>query len=341
MSATLLRLLRKERSRIVSDLENSLAAHASFEIIRESESALLTVEKLIAFNSASRYPVWLAPVFVVGIAVAAIGLAAVTRIQSPRMVLDALATTITLSISREGLGLINEQEIPVDSILITGDALAQRALAGATRISRLKFAPGSAVIVSQEGQCFNLRILGQASSVAGIRITAVLGEIKEGRLPTVGSATLHPGSAIRVCSKPGISNTLVGGVERIDLSRLHETAEIDGKIRTASIKKGSLQIPVIGKQINLSDNDQILLENIADGWLHIGIGPDIRIAMTGRVGTARNAGLVKARPDEGVLLAPTILDWVTNSSVTGFVGVLTGLIGMIWSAAKYFGYRSS
>lgn len=340
MSTELLRLLALRRAQLVSELENSLLSQATAESIHECERTLLSLDKLAAMNPVSRYPKWLGPVFVLGIAVTAVGAASLVALRSPRMVLDAYASTATLSVPGGRFGLVNEHDIPVDSIQVTGDSGAHAALAGTTRISKLEFAPGSTVSVSQEGECFSVQMLGPKSSATGIGITAVLGEVKEGRLPGVGNTTLHAGATLKVCSKLNNRHSIIGRVARVDLSRLHHAAEVDKAIRTASIKKGSLYIPVINKKIDLTDGDQLLLKDISDGWVHINFRPEMRIALTGDIGLALNAGLVKARPDEGTLIAPTLLDWARDSSVTGLVGMLTGLIGMIWSVAKYFGYRS-
>lgn len=340
MSAELLRLLALRRAQLVSQLEDSLLSQAPPEIIHESERTILSLDKLAEMNSVSTYPRWLGPVFVLGIAATAIGAASLIEIRSPRMVLDVYASTATLSVPGGDFGLVNEHDIPVDSLQITGDSNAHAALAGTTRISKLEFAPGTTVAVLQEGECFTVQMLGPGSSAAGIGITAVLGEVKEGRLPGVGSTRLHAGATLEVCSKLNNGHGIIGRVGRVDLSRLHHAAKVDGIIRTASIKKGSLQIPVVNRKIDLTDSDQLLLKDISEGWVHIDFRPEMRIALTGEIGAALHAGLVKARPDEGILIAPTLLDWARDSSVTGFMGVLTGLIGMIWSAARYFGYRS-
>ncbi|USX26051.1 hypothetical protein NHH73_26380 [Oxalobacteraceae bacterium OTU3CINTB1] len=341
MNTGLIGLLTAKKILLKQELEAVLERGADARSLRELERALQSIDALEKLNSAPPQTPWIVPVFVLAISISVIGLAATIHINQPQMQVDVRTRSFALTVARKGSGLVSDKHIRVRSVYVVGDGNAEKVLARANSISAIKFLPGAAAILEQAKDCLNVQLLPPTIAAAGVVITAVMGTASMGTLPSVEKVTLQGGTHFSICGEFEPDFFLVGAVEKLELSRTLTREVIDGKIHIASIQSGTLRIPVVSKSIELKDTDQLFLTDIAKGWVFVKLVPEMRVSFAGDVGMARSVDLVKDRPGDGAGLVPTLLEWATKSSfIAGMFGILTGLIGMIWSSIKYFGYRS-
>jgi hypothetical protein len=110
-------------------------------------------------------------------------------------------------------------------------------------------------------------------------------------------------------------------------------------VLTSSILTGSLQIVDSGQQRELRHSDRVSLAEVDKGYAFVFPGDPLRIEFSGTVGKAEFVGISPKQDRENI--APTVLDVIAGEPrITWLFGIITGLVGTIWSGLRYFGLPS-
>jgi hypothetical protein len=247
-----------------------------------------------------------------------------------------VADAFTLQAATDKPGLLNATTIDLTQIEIVGQDVTVGRLKEANAISSLEVLPGTRASFGMDGNCIiaKVPITGTPSNqTKGINLTLMYRRGQSAQEVLVG-----PGSTLRFCAAGYKDYMLLGKVSSVDVSRVHlsdtRTAQT---LRTSSLIRGTLSLPDVNRTIDLKTTDRVSLKDVRDGWLIVIPGQHLRVGFTGRVGDARSVGL--AADETGVLLSPTLIEWITRYSLfTSVFAFFTAFVGMIWSAIRYFGW---
>lgn len=329
---------KKEAERqLIADLERD----ASTDVLAESQSRLAALNDIGDMLPVASSPKWVLPASVAMIGASLIGMGSLVHLNQPQIRLDAKVQALTVEASADGIGLTNAGTVTVTNFDVVGlEEFDRSILAGVIGFSSLELIPGARAEVSLiQPNCVVIQMATLHSSIAPSQGGALRLTLHRPGPSGTGTQTIPiavpQGGAVSFCAAQVGDHLLLGRVATLDLSRIHlrdlSTAET---IRASSIVSGSYAIPAVNRAVTLGGHDRISLELISDGWVVIGRTDALTISFSGRVGNARSYGLSQAVSES---LTPTVLEWFSRSPwVTSLFGLFTGLVGIAWSAIRYF-----
>lgn len=342
MNRHLLESLARRRQTAEADLTRVLESDGSPEELQKCEQELSRLKNLKEYVENKPRPNWLLQLSVVIVALSFILLTSAIPLPRPEFFLDASINAVTLRSAEDGGGLSTSEAIKVKTMEIGGNAAPPDITKQVTSVSSITITPGSSVTFEQEEGCLLISMNGRKSGKApandGLTIT-YLQKDASSSLPVPNSITLPAGTALTLCSDFTSRLSFVGKVSAVEISRMHFSDIYEGTmLRTSSILKGELQLPQVSKTIPLRDSDILSLSEIKNGWAALVLAPQMRVVFSGQANNAHSLALRQGN-ENGEDLSPTLLQWLTKSTFsTAIFGLTTGLIGMIWTALRYFGF---
>lgn len=333
-------------SEVEASLEASWAQGATDAELARLDALLQSLDRLLRRFPPRRNPPWLLPLSVAVIAVSLIGIAASVRLSGPALTVDARLSALAITAASQGTGLSSDEVVPVRSLEVAGDAMAQAIASQALSVSSVRVTAGTTALLEQRASCLEVRIpaeQGPVQAVAGLGLDLVVlhAPKAQGQLPTPAEIRVSPGKTLTICGDFPGNYALAGRVGRIELFRRQPGAAQQGfeDLRTPSIVSGKLRLPAVGRVSDLQDTDMVLLDRIEGGWAFVFPATAMRLVFSGTVD--RPLGVTPAAGTGSVSLQPTLLEWLTKSPlVTAAFGLVTGLVGMLWGFAKYLGLSS-
>lgn len=324
-------------------LEASLANGATGGDLVERDESLQILDRLLQRYPEKKTPPWVLPLSVAVAGVSLLGIAAGTHLPAPLVVVDARVTALTVTAAASGTGVSSNAEISVKSLEVAGDTKAQAIAARAVSISTLKLAPGTTALIEQHASCFEVQIpawqgAAKKEVIPGLDLIVIHPPKISGQLPTPAELHVPPGATVTICGDLPAYYSLSGNVGRVDLYRRQPGDALRGyvELRTPSIVSGKLRLPHVSRTSDLQDTEMISLDGVTRGWAFIFPRPAIRLVFSGKVDRPVS---VSPTPDgESTRLEPSLLEWVAKSPLTTAVfGLVTGIVGILWGLARYFG----
>lgn len=341
------RLARQALKQRIADAESSLEAALSrgepnIDLAKHDE-ALQSLDRLLLRFPTKKTPPWLLPLSVALVAMSLLGIAATVRLPGRLVTLDARVSAVAITAADDAPGLSSNDAILVKSLEVAGDAKAQVVAAAAVSISWLKITPGTTALLEQRGSCFAVHIPiardGAKSALElGMDLVVTHPAKAQGQLPTPAELRVRPGTSVTICGDLPANYSIAGSVRRIELYRRQPSDAQRGfaDMRTPSIVSGKLRLPSVNRATDLQDTDMISFDGVARGWAFVFPAPAMRMVFSGKV--ERPASVSPTSEGGSTSLEPTLLEWLTKSPlVTSAFGLITGLVGMLWGLAKYFG----
>lgn len=326
----------KELSKSVQDNFD----RSTIESLRESEQAFSVLESLRKYIPKRKKPMWLMPVIISLFAMSVVGLASSIRLNNYEVHIDAQVKAITLNVGDGVTEFSNSKPINVDKFEAVGPDLAGKKLNEVDAISVITLLPNTKAIFSMGVErCVLVELVPTRQQVdmqGGIKMVLLAHSLTDSQESI--NIRLNEGGSVRFCLQKNDDYLLLGRVADLEISRVHLRDITDSTgLRTSSIIAGELLIPSVNRVAKVGRSDRVSMRHIKDGWLMLFPGESMRIVFSGKPEVAELVGL---SPDElKINLAPTLLEWFVESpSVRWLFSIITGLVGVIWSCARYLGW---
>lgn len=288
-------------------------------------------------------PVWIAPLSVGVVAVSAVGAALLVKLQNPEVHVDAHVSMLSFVVAADDNAFFTANDIPIKTMEVIGQPVAEPLLKNVASINRIQLLPGTQVELAYAGGCTTLQtgrriLLDDRAHPTGLKVTVLYaGNGADAQMPD--ELSLASGTTLRFCARNPPDGAIFGNVRMLDLSHVIVVDQSSGRIlRSATIAKGSLVLPEVGRSVALTDADRLSLMDISDGWIAITPGSDLRVMFSGHVSRPY---LVDIQPSgTRTPLSPSLAEWLRNSpAFASLVGMSTGFAGLLWTVLSYF--RSS
>jgi hypothetical protein len=289
-------------------------------------------------DEATKRPRWLVPAAFAMLALILVGIASAIRLRTAHVDIDANVESLELSIGGSEQELINR---PHDIRVRMLDVVrAGPTPAPAAFLSSLRALPNARLAVSAEGTgCVRITAIQRAGSRRPALIALAGGPEDAAGLSEPAEVTIAPGEEIRFCVASNEALQLVAEPVRLDLSRTRSEAAPSG-LRLATIVAGTLRQGQTDNVLQLRPFDLIHLDRIQQGTLIITAEQHLHLIFSG---AALKAETILPNASRRGDLRPTLLEYLVHSpAIQSIFGIITGLVGMLWGAWRYFsGSRSS
>lgn len=328
MTGPLPHLIAQRRALLDKRQEEALRNGVGLEDLEALEreyAALRTIDE----RGRPKRPAWLIPLGVAGASLIAVALGLVIHL-SPWLAFDGKVTELRFTVAEAAAEFSMRSQLPVTAFEVVGAGNA--AVAGTTHLESILVQGGTRLSVTANGRgCHQLIVLSGGSLVVQVQVPP----LREGEVATAHPISVGPGAGVQFCAVERKEPLVAGPVASLEISKVHR--EESPPILLSSIVSGTLRIGGAEGEIKLDDRDRLSIRQIDNGWLILFPGKELRAIASGR---GRQAERVGVSSEDRQDLRPTLLEAArTHRDVQSLIAAFTGLVGLIWSAIRYFESR--
>jgi hypothetical protein len=244
---------------------------------------------------------------------------------TPTIGIDATASEVHFTTAAQGTVAL-ARPLNLESLDIVGVPVPP--LGGPVTLEALTMRPGTNATLSvAPNGCYSILTIPGLGGV----------DIRRKAANDAGVANpleVAPGGQVAFCAKDSTNILLSGSVGTLSMMSIARYGTPN--ITLSSIHKGSLTISDSGRTLPLDAQSRVALSDISGGWMNLYPGKDLHLVFAGRAKSVIRKGVADTSRDD---LRPTLVDWASGSpKLTAIIAAISGLIGLIWSVGRYFGF---